>query len=492
MTGPLAPPAPAGPVRASAAAVAGRRVTARALVEESLRRVAAAVDLGAVVAVRAAAALAEADALDRALEAGEPAGPLAGVPVLVKDLEDVAGLPTRRGSRLFAAAPPATAHEVVPARLVAAGGIVIGKTALPELATEGFTASLLHGVTRNPWAPQRSPGGSSGGSGAALAAGLAPVATGTDGGGSVRIPAALCGLLGLKPTHGLVGRWPVADWLDLSTYGPLAHDAGDLRLLLSLMAGLVAGDPDSAPPPADLRLPDTGPPVRRLVAAERTSPLGPLPGGVAGRLRSGADALADLLGVPVTWLDPADVLGAGGGHDPDLDWFVLAPAEHVASLTETLGSRERVAAAVEEPDLLHPATRAFLAAGLRVDAATYLAARRRRARYTRRLDELLGADGLLVTPTVATDAWFADGRLSPGDPLGPLPPEVYSTAVQNVTGHPALSLPWGCDAAGVPSGLQVTAPRWRDPLLLDLAARWQAAHPWPAAAPGFAPWPAAW
>jgi Asp-tRNA(Asn)/Glu-tRNA(Gln) amidotransferase A subunit family amidase len=479
-------PAPGtlGPVRASAAAVAARRVSARSLVEESLRRIAAAADLGAVVALRAEEALAQADALDRSLAAGiPPPGPLAGVPVLVKDLEDVAGLPTRRGSRLFAGARPAVEDEVVPARLVAAGGIVVGKTALPELAVEGFTASLPHGVTRNPWSPQRSPGGSSGGSGAALAAGLAPVATGTDGGGSVRIPAALCGLLGLKPTHGLVGRWPAADWLDLSTYGPMAHDADDLRLLLTLMAGLVPGDPDSAPPPVDLRAPDAGPPVRRLLAAERTSPFGPLPAAVADRLRTGVGALAE-------WLDPGEVFGAVG--DPDLDWWVLAAAEHVASLTEALGGRDRVAAAVDEVGLLHPSTREFLAGGLGIDVATYLGARRRRPRYTRRLDDLLGAGAVLVTPTVAADAWAADGRVDPEGPVRLLPADVYSTAVQNITGHPALSLPWRSDAAGVPSGLQVTAPRWRDPLLLDLAARWQAAHPWPASAPGYEPWPIHW
>lgn len=499
-----------GPVGGTARAVADRVVTARRCVEESLRRIAAATDLGAVVALRADEALAEADALDAQVEAAHrrhrtradavaavlARWPLAGVPVLVKDLEDLAGLPTRRGSRLFAAAPPATQDEVVPARYRAAGGVVVGKTALPELAIEGFTASSAHGVTRNPWNPERSPGGSSGGSGAALAAGLAPVATATDGGGSVRIPAAFCGLLGLKPTHGLVGRWPVADWVDLSTYGPLAHDAGDLRLLLSLMTGVVPGDPDSAPAPPDVADPHRrghdGPPVRRVVVADRTSPLGPLPDGVAERLRTGAGALVDLLaagGPPpeVERLDPASLFAGVG--DPDLDWFVLAPAEHVASLAAVLGGRDAVARLVEAGDLLDTSTRQFLADGLAVDVDRYLAARRRRTAYTRALDVLLGDDGVLVTPTVAVDAWIADGRLVRDAGPGLLPPEVFSTAVQNVTGHPAVSLPWGLDAHGVPSGLQVTAPRWRDGVLLDVAERWQAAHPWPVVASGYAPWP---
>ena len=488
-------------MRGTARAVANRDTTARACVEESLRRIAAAAGLGAVVALRADEALAEADALDAEVEAEHRAHrhraaavdavlarrPLAGVPVLVKDLEDVAGLPTRRGSLLFADAPPAASDEVVPARYRAAGGVVVGKTALPELAIEGFTASSAHGVTRNPWNPDRSPGGSSGGSGAALAAGLVPVATATDGGGSVRIPAAFCGLLGLKPTHGLVGRRPVADWIDLSTYGPLAHDAADLRLLLTLMTGVVDGDPDSAPAP-DL---GAGRPVRRVVVMERTSPLGALPDGVAERLRTGAEALVALLAgdgpAPVVeHLDPSSLFDGIG--DPDHDWFVLAPAEHVAALAEVLGGRDAVARAVDDGPL-DTSTRQFLATGLGVDVGSYLAARRRRAAYTGALDRLLGDDAVLVTPTVAVDAWTADGRVVRDAAPALLPPEVFSTAVQNVTGHPAVSLPHGLDAHGVPSGLQVTAPRWRDGLLLDLAARWQAAYPFPAAAPGYAPWP---
>ncbi|MBI4944751.1 MAG: hypothetical protein HY830_28775, partial [Actinobacteria bacterium] len=185
--------------------------------------------------------------------------------------------------------------------------------------------------------------------------------------------------------------------------------------------------------------------------------------------------------------DPADLFAGIG--DPDHDWFVLAPAEHVAALAEALGGRDAVERAVASGPL-DTSTRQFLADGLAVDVDRYLAARRRRTAYTRALDTLLGDDGVLVTPTVAVDAWIADGRLVRDAGPGLLPPEVFSTAVQNVTGHPAVSLPWGLDARGVPSGLQVTAPRWRDGVLLDLAERWQAARPWPSVAPGYAPWPA--
>jgi Asp-tRNA(Asn)/Glu-tRNA(Gln) amidotransferase A subunit family amidase len=470
--------AEAGPLARLAAAVGAGRVTAAALVAEALARIERRDgELNAVVALRVEQAQAEAERLDAALRAGARPGPLAGVPVLVKDLEDVAGMPTRKGSRLFADAPPALADGLVPARLRAAGAIVVGKTNLPELATEGFTANLLHGVTRNPWDPRWSPGGSSGGSAAALAAGMVPVATATDGGGSIRIPAAFCGLVGLKPTHGVVGRHPVPDWIDLSTDGPLATSVADLALLLDVVRGPVAGDPDAAPGP-----PPAVAPAVRLLAAERTSDLGPLPAAVAGPFRAAVDAFAGLLGLPVRWMAPGEFFGGPPGSDPDLDWFTLATAEHVAAL-----GRDRVLAGMP---LLHPATAAFLADGLEVGIDEYLAARRRRFGYVARMDALLAGDpqggadhgpALLLTPTVAAQGFAADGRLDPDDGTaepGMLPPEVFSTAVQNMTGHPAVSLPAGHCPNGLPFGLQVTGRRHGDTELLALAHRWERAYPW--------------
>ncbi len=461
-----------GAVRATAAAVSSGAATALEAAEEALRRIAERDgELGSVVALRADEARAEAAELDRRRRStGTAAGPLDGVPVLVKDLEDVAGMPTRKGSLLLADAAPASSDEVVPALLRRAGAVVVGKTNLPELATEGFTDNLLDGPTRNPWLLTHSPGGSSGGSAAALSAGLVPVATATDGGGSIRIPASFCGLVGIKPTHGAVGRRPVADWIDLSTYGPLATTVDDLRLLLDLMTGRVDGDPSSAPYPVR-------PPVTptHVVVAERTSPLGPLPDEVAAVFATAATDLAGLYDVPVTHMSPEDVFGGLG--DPDLDWFVLATAEHVNAL-----GRARVE---ESLPRMHPATAAFMRDGLAVDVDDYLTARRRRTRFTQRLDELLGEAGILLTPTVAAPGWLADGRLDDGSQATMLPPSVYSTAMQNVTGHPAISLPAGSFASGLPFGLQVTGPRWRDHLLLDVAERWERERPWPRVAPGY-------
>src|SRR3982074_2136949 len=203
--------------------------------------------LNAVVALRAEEALADARAADKARKDGHAAGPLAGVPVLVKDLEDVAGMRTTQGSVIFADAPLALVDGLVPSRLRAAGGIVVGKTNLPEFACEGYTSNLLFGTTRNPWSLDWTPGGSSGGSAAVVAAGMVPVATATDGGGSIRIPAAFCGLVGIKPTNGVIGRRPIPDWIDFSTDGPFATTVADLRLLLSVESGPVPGDPTALP-----------------------------------------------------------------------------------------------------------------------------------------------------------------------------------------------------------------------------------------------------
>jgi len=455
-----------------ARAVRTRRVAARELVALALDRIERLDgELGSVVALRAEEALAEAAALDERVAAGEDPGPLAGVPFLVKDIEDLAGMPTTWGSRLFEDAPPATRDGLVPRRLRAAGAIPIGKTNTPEFATEGFTSNLLFGTTRNPWAPEWSPGGSSGGSGAAVAAGLAPIGTATDGGGSIRIPSAFCGLVGIKPTNGVVARDPIPPWIDLSTDGPLATSVADLRLLLRVEAGPEPGDPTALPS----WRPGPGGMPSRVIAAPRFTPWGPLPRPVRELFER---ALADLereLGLPVETVEPEAIFRSG---NPDTDWFVLCPAEHVGLLGREVVERNL--------DRMHPTTQAFMREGLRATIEEYLAARRRRFEYVRELDELLGADAVVVTPTLASEGWLAEGRMPGSQELG-VPAEVYNTAVQNLTGHPAISLPAGRSSNGVPFGLQVTAPRFRDDLLLNLAEAWERARPWPPAADGYEP-----
>ncbi len=468
-----------GPVTAVAAAVAARRVSAVDATSAALARIERDDPaIHAVVGLRADGAIEDARRLDAALAAGAPPGPLAGVPLLVKDLEDLAGMRTTKGSVVLANVAPAAADGLVPGRLRAAGAIAVGKTNLPELAVEGYSANLLFGATGNPWRREMSPGGSSGGSAAAVAAGMAPIATATDGGGSIRIPAAMCGLVGIKPTRGLVGRRPIPDWIDFSTDGPFATTVEDLRLLLSVEAGPVPGDPEAAP----LAPPDQSDPVAiaGIVAAERTSDFGPLPPPVAAAFHDAVEALADVLGdgrrSPVRWMEPAQFFAP---HNPDLDWFVVAGAEHVASLGR---------AWVEENlSRMHPGTVAFLSQGLAVGIDEYLAARRRRFDYVRRVDDLLDPGTVLLTPTVCDEGWLADGRLTPDGEVGALPASAFSTALQNITGHPAVTVPAGRLPNGLPFGLQVTGPRWSDTMLLRVAERWERAHPWPVVAPGYEP-----
>jgi Asp-tRNA(Asn)/Glu-tRNA(Gln) amidotransferase A subunit family amidase len=460
-----------GPLLLLSQAVREGRLSAQRLTQASINRLQNAENLNVLAEQCFEEALEEAARIDR----GERrSGALLGIPALIKDLEDWRGHPTRKGSVALKDAPPAASTSVVPDRLAQAGVVVVGKSTLPEFAIEGYTANELTGVTRNPWNERYSPGGSSGGSAAAVAAGLVGVATATDGGGSIRIPASLCGLVGIKPTNGMIGRWPAPDWIDYSTDGPFATASDDLRLLFNLTIGPTPGDPSSPPLALSSEMVRFEAGQVRLFAAERTSPLGPLPDAVIVAFRDGVEAFARLMDTDVEWRDPEGFFPDG---DPDLDWFTVTTAEHVTAL-----GRQWVKDHMEQ---FHVATQEFLSTGLNVTVEDYLDARRRRFLYVRTMDQLLGEDGLLLTPTVASEGWLADGRLTADAAVHGLPPEVYSTAMQNVTGNPAMSLPFGTLPTGLPFGLQVTAPHFHDYRLLDVAELFEAAHPWPRTAPGF-------
>lgn len=450
------------------------RVAPEDLVARSLRRIEASNgDLNAVVAVRDEAALADAAAMAHRIAAGRDPGPLAGLPVLVKDSEDVAGLVTTHGSLVLADDPPASADGLVVLRLRGAGAIVVGKTNVPEFEFEGFTANRLFGPTRNPWAPDWSPGGSSGGSGAAMAAGFAPIATGSDGGGSVRIPAAFCGLAGLKPTNGIIGRSPLPAWMDFSTKGPMGTSIADVRLLLAIMAGPAAGDPTALPggmpEPGIIGLP------RRVFATARFAPWGPLPASLEELFGAALRGLESDLGLSVVSMEPRDIYPEG---NIDEDWFTIIAAEHA----QLFGREEIEANEARYSEGFATGVRE----GLAISIEEYLAARRRRFEYVRRLDELLGADGLLFSPTMCAEGWSAEG-IPPGASTPGTPGDAYNTQAANVTGHPALSVPAGRAPNGVPFGLQITGPRFRDELVLAMGEAWERAKPWPVAAPGYEP-----
>ena len=452
------------------AAVQGRHVSARELVTLALERI----DrlnpaLNAVILVCAEEALAEAVALDEGIAAAEKVGPFAGLPLLVKDNEDAAGLPTTFASLLRADAPPAEEDCDVVGRLREAGAIVVGKTNLPEFAFEGFTSNRLVGTTRNPWALDWSPGGSSGGSGAALMSGMAPLVTGTDGGGSIRIPASFCGFVGLKPTNGLIGQRPAPSWIELSTKGPMATSVADARLLLDVLRGPIAGDPKAVPS----WTPDPSARATRILATPRlVAHDEPVATATLALFERALVSLQAATQLPIERIDPpypAEV---------DDDWFTIAAVDELTWL-----GREAVAARREE---LTDYLREALEIAERIGVDEYQAARRRRFDFCRQTDDLLGTHAVLVCPTMCVDGFPADGRL-PDAEHAATKGQHYNNQPANLTGHPAISVPAGVSGNGVPFGLQITGPRFRDDMVLTLAEMWEAANPWPAVAPGYEP-----
>lgn len=428
------------------------------LVAESLHRIEVAnPQINAVVAVRAEEALAEARASVRR-------GPLAGLPILVKDLGRCAGMRTTKGSRLLADAPLDTDDDIALARLRAAGAIVVGRTNTPAFGSSSVTANALFGITRNPWNLTRSPGGSSGGSAAALAAGLVPLATGSDGGGSVRIPASCCGLVGYKPTMGIIGRNDVPGWMGFATVGALGTTVADVVLEASIELGPAIGDILSVATPAGFLDPE----LPRSILATRT---------FRGYVDPGIEQVFD---------EALDALRTAGHRVDDVvspfdtstvsAWITISSADFAESMS---WCRDRW-------DELEPSTRTHLAHGESVTLADYISAHRRRYHDAAVLDALLGESAVLLVPTLNVESYPAEGPFPTGvpgvidDPLIGL-----NTPELNFTTHPAVSVPLGRDRAGVPFGLQIIAPRHADRLALGLAGLIERLRPWARVAPGY-------
>lgn len=442
-----------------AAAVREGRVSPVELVEEALRRIDLAnPKLNAVVALRAEEALDDARAHPRT-------GALAGLPLLVKDMARCRGMRTTFGSPWFVDAPPDTVDDVVVARLREAGAIVLGRTNTPQFGALAVTTNPVFGATRNPWNVERSPGGSSGGSAAALAAGLAPLATTSDGGGSVRIPASACGLVGYKPTTGAIGRNVIPRWMSFSTMGVTGATVADVVLEASVTLGPVPGDILALP--AGSVSPEPVRPVRVLACPSFRPGVDPV---IAAAFDDTCAALA-AAGLPV------EAVAAPFGVDTAMQWFVVSAVDLATSL---LDRRDRW-------DELEPAVRIQVDFGMAVSLADYVAAQRARFEVAARLDALLGDDAVLVVPTVNATSWTAEGPLPTSAGGVEHPAIAVNTPELNLTMHPAVSVPMGHDNAGVPFGVQVVAPRARDGLALGVAAVLEQVRPWPLTAPGYEP-----
>ena len=432
------------------------------LVDESLRRIDAShATLNAVTALRAEEARADAEASPRT-------GALAGLPLLVKDMARCAGMRTTFGSPLYADAAPDTIDDIVVARLKAAGAIVVGRSNSPAFGHTAVTTNSVFGTTRNPWNPDRSPGGSSGGSAAALIAGLVPLATSSDGGGSVRIPASCCGLVGYKPTMGGIGRNVVPRWISLSTQGATGRSVADVVLEASVTLGPARGDLLSLPA-GGVQLEPRRP---RRVLACRSFRADVEPVIEAAFEEAVAALTADGFAVErVT--SPFDASVA-------VSWFTIASADLAESMTEHRAYW----------DTFEPSLRGVVEAGERVTLFDYIAAQRRRYDVAGQLDDLLGADAVLIVPTNNSVSWPAAGPMPTS--AGAIENDLsiaINTVDLNFTGHPAVSVPLGYDEYGVPFGLQVVAPRFADGLALGLAAAMERLRPWPTVARGYEPYP---
>ncbi|TSB33679.1 amidase [Streptomyces benahoarensis] len=461
-----APPGAGGPpegLAGQAAALARGETASAALVRRCLDRIAAsAPTVNAFRRLRAEAAEAEAADADRRLAAGERL-PLLGVPVGVKDDMDVAGEPTAFGC---AGEFPVKAHDAeVVRRLRAAGAIVVGKTNACELGQWPFTEGPAFGDTRNPWHLDHTPGGSSGGSAAAVAAGLVPAALGTDGAGSVRIPAAWTHLVGVKPQRGTLSTWPDAEsFQGITGIGPLARTVEDAALLLDAASGSHPGDLHR-PPPLAAREAVRRDPGRLRIALSWKPPFTATATPLHPDVRGAVTAVARTL--------------AGLGHfveeaDPEYGLIGLAFVPRA-----TAGVREW-AARVPDPALLDRRTRGAARMGRLLGGPVLRRARAAEPRQQRRIGALFGRYDVLLTPTTATPPLRIgalaglDGRRTDQAMIAACP---YAWP-WNVLGWPAVNVPAGFTDAGLPLGAQLLGPARGDARLLSLTAQLQDALRW--------------
>ncbi len=392
--------------------------------------------------------------------AGRPIGPLDGVPVTIKDLVDVAGLPTRRGSRLTEATPVAADAPLV-LGLRSAGAVIVGKTTTTEYGWKTPGNSPLHGITRNPWNTELTPGGSSCGAGAAAAAGFGPLHVGTDAGGSIRIPASWCGVVGLKPSFGRVPQWPLGGFAPLAVAGPITRTVRDAALMLSSMARFDWRDPFCLPDdPRDWR---TG--IEDGVAELR----------VAVLRHPGFDAPVDWEGISAVE-DAARILIEAGAEveeaDPGLpDTRLVFGRLWSVALGRLVQAVPEARRHMLDPGLLEvaasadtvPATDMMEAEALRIATAHAMAGLHRRY-------------DLVLCPAVPNGALPADApTVNPVEAL-------WSqwapwTFVFNLSRQPAISVPLGFRADGMPRAVQIAAALYRDDLLLRAARTLEVAQP---------------
>ncbi len=415
-----------------------------------------------------------ASAIDAAVARGEDPGVWAGVPMGVKELVAVEGWPDTHASMLYKDnIADHTATEA--ARLRDAGAVLVGLTTSPEYGSVNWTRTYIHGVTRNPWNPERTPGGSSGGSAAAVAVGMMPICTGSDGGGSIRIPSAYSGLFGFKVSFGRVGDAAHFDVGLTSVPGPICRSVRDAARYVDAIAGPTDVDPTSLPPPG-----------RSYEHAVES-------GAATERVRGLRAAWSSTLGFAVC--DPEveklaheaalALVEDAGLQLVDADFHFPKPGQAWSILSNIDVSANHINAYRGSDENVTPVSKAGFEAIERLTGDQLMRAQQRRWELLRAIADVFDEVDLILTPTTATAAFKAEGPPPmeiAGKPVGGMGNVPY-TAPFNMSGMPAVSIPVGTSADGLPVGLQVVARRNEEELVLGCGALAEQSRPWPKFAP---------
>jgi len=417
-----------------------------------------------------------------AVQRGLPTGAFTGVPVVVKDLDGtLAGAPYHAGNIALKNAkytPDVTCSLF--AKLEDAGFVIVGKTNTPELGLMTTTEPKAYGPSHNPWNLAHSPGGSSGGSGAAVASGMVPLAHAGDGGGSIRIPASMCGLFGLKPSRGRVSLGPVVteSWAGLVMRHVVTHTVRDSARVLDVLAGYMSGDSYTAPPPARAYASEVGADAGSLRIGIRTAPPLGLFDTDPECVRATEDAARALeaLGHRVEVAAP-----------PALDEPAMLETFSVVMAADTRADLIELADILGRPLSpadVEPSTWATYESAAATDAASYVGALRKMHAWTRRMVSWW-TDGfdLLLTPTLGAPPPELGYLTDPEQGMARMLPYALFTAPFNVTGQPAMSVPLATSASGLPIGVQLAAAPFREDVLFRVAAQLEAAQPWVARRP---------
>jgi Asp-tRNA(Asn)/Glu-tRNA(Gln) amidotransferase A subunit family amidase len=421
--------------------------------------------LNAFITLRAEEAMKEAKNLEEKIATGKEIGPLAGVPLGVKDLEDVQGLVTSFGSVPYKN-NIARRDSIQVARLKAAGAIVVGKTNTPEFGFTGFTKNLLYGVTRNPWNLERTPGGSSGGSAAAVASGMVPVATGSDAGGSIRIPASYSGCFGLKTSFGRIplGPTPLLQMYHMIALGPMTRTVTDAAVYLDCVAGYHPCDPASLASPCGSYVEHLER-IRPCLRMAFSPNLGyaPVQKDVMARVEEGVKSFTEMGHKVELWEKPLPDTGE--------TWAALINRELYGMLHLSLDAhrQDMGRTLVQSLDLARSSS-----------LKDHIEAQKVRTELNRILWELFEEFDILLTPTMPTEAFAAKGPPPTeieGQPV-PLLGATPFTYPFNLSGHPAASVRAGMTHNGLPVGLQIIGRHHREDMVLQVAYAYEQIRPW--------------